>query len=75
LQTFLPNFGGHSDEDEKLKTITMLLSGHNFRFGNPVEKFKTDLVTGKLSPDYVKMTKVLRKARFRKYKLVQGSIL
>ena len=68
FQAFLPNFGVDSDESEKLKTISMLLTGQNVRFGNPVDKFKTDLVSGKLSSDHVKMTKVLRKARYRKYK-------
>ena len=68
FQNFLPSFGGDLDENEKLKTISMLLTGQNFSFGNPVEKFKTDLVSGKLSSDHVKMTKVLQKAKYRKYK-------
>ena len=46
----------------------MLLTGENFRFGNPVDKFKSDLLAGKLSPDSVKMTKVLQKAQYRRYK-------
>ena len=65
FQTFLPKF---DNRDDVTKTISMLLTRKNFRFGNPVEKFKSDLISGKLSPDSVKMTKVLQKANFRRYK-------
>jgi hypothetical protein len=48
----------------------MLLTGKNLRFGNPVDKFKSDLLAGNLTSDQVKMKRVLQKARFRKYKWV-----
>ena len=46
---------------EKIKTLKMLLSGGNMKFGNPVDDFKKKLSEGHYNSDNVQMKKLLRK--------------
>ena len=46
---------------EKIKTLKMLLSGGNIKFGNPVDDFKKKLSEGHYNSDNVQMKKLLKK--------------
>lgn len=60
LVTFLPKFE-KDDQKEKIKTLKMLLSGNNIKFGNPVNEFKKKLSEGHYNSDNVKMSELLKK--------------
>ena len=60
LQKFLPTFE-KNDQKEKIKTLKMLLSGGNIKFGNPVDDFKKKLSEGQYNSDNVQMKNLLRK--------------
>ena len=64
---------------EKIKTLKMLLSGGNMKFGNPVDDFKKKLSEGHYNSDNVQMKKLLRKidsrhCRFILHKLFSRTI-
>ena len=60
FQKFLPKFE-KDDQKEKIKTLKMLLSGNNIKFGNPVNEFKKKLSEGHYNSDNVKMSELLKK--------------
>jgi len=60
LVKFLPKFE-KDDQKEKIKTLKMLLSGNNIKFGNPVNEFKKKLSEGHYNSDNVKMSELLKK--------------
>ena len=60
FQKFLPTFE-KNDQMEKIRTLKMLLSGGNMKFGNPVDDFKKKLSEGHYNSDNVQMDKLLRK--------------
>lgn len=70
LMKFLPTFP-ENDDDEKLKTLKQLFSGHNFKFGNPLFQFYKKLKDGYLAPDVSKVASLLKKAQYREYKYQQ----
>ena len=50
---------------EKIKTLKILLSGGNLKFGNPVENFKSKLSEGHYNSDNVKMNELLKRINRR----------
>ena len=50
---------------EKIKTLKILLSGGNLKFGNPVENFKSKLSEGQYNSDNVKMNDLLKRINRR----------
>eukprot|EP00092_Neocalanus_flemingeri_P094512 GFUD01120196.1.p1 GENE.GFUD01120196.1~~GFUD01120196.1.p1 ORF type:complete len:859 (-),score=207.49 GFUD01120196.1:242-2818(-) len=66
LLNLLPSFPT-DDIDEKAKTIEMLFGKDNFHFGNPVEKFRQDLLSGDYFPDNVEMKEIVQSAQKRNY--------
>merc|ERR1712098_74125 len=66
LLNLLPSFP-EDDIDEKAKTIEMLFGKENFHFGNPLSKFRNDLLAGDYFPDNVVMKKIVRAAQKRNY--------
>jgi len=66
LLNLLPSFPA-DDIDEKAKTIEMLFGKENFHFGNPLSKFRNDLLAGDYFPDNVEMKKIVRAAQKRNY--------
>lgn len=70
LETFLPSLPTdypHAQEEN----LSALLSGENFRFGNPVQQFQQKLKDGYFYPDVVKYKRLCRKAKFKEYKIQQ----
>ncbi|XP_078379706.1 nuclear factor related to kappa-B-binding protein-like isoform X2 [Oculina patagonica] len=63
----LPTDYPHAQEEN----ISALLSGDNFRFGNPVQQFQKKLKDGFFYPDVVKYKKMCRKAKYKEYKIQQ----
>lgn len=63
----LPTDYPHAQEEN----ISALLSGGNFRFGNPVQQFQKKLQDGFFYPDVVKYKKMCRKAKYKEYKIQQ----
>ena len=68
LLKLLPNFSPEDDIDEKAKTIEMLFGGENFHFGNPLQKFRQDLLAGEYLVENCKGNQILRKGEKRNYK-------
>jgi len=66
LLNLLPSFPT-DDIDEKAKSIEMLFGKENFHFGNPVEKFRQDLLAGDYFPDNVEMKEIVKSAQKRNY--------
>jgi len=66
LLNLLPSFPAE-DIDEKAKTIEMLFGKENLHFGNPVAKFRQDLLAGDYFPDNVEMKKIVQNAQKRNY--------
>ena len=66
LLNLLPSFPV-DDIDEKAKTIEMLFGKENLHFGNPVEKFRQDLIKGDYFPDNVEMKELVKIAQKRNY--------
>ena len=66
LLQYLPNFPT-DDLDEKARTIEMLFGGQNFHFGNPLEKFREDLVNGDYLPENVEMKAMVATAQRRNF--------
>jgi len=66
LLNLLPSFPV-DDIDEKAKTIEMLFGKENFHFGNPVGKFRQDLLVGDYFPDNAEMKKIVKNAQKRNY--------
>ena len=60
----MPNFP-KDDLAEKAKTLEMLFGGKNFRFGNPLEQFRRDLVAGCYLPEQQQMRDLVNRARRR----------
>ena len=64
LLKLLPSF--HQDDiDEKAKTIEMLFGGENFHFGNPIGKFRIELLEGEFSQERRAMKSIVKEARER----------
>jgi hypothetical protein len=66
LLDLLPSFPDE-DIDEKVKTIEMLFGNENFHFGNPLHKFREDLINEDYFPDNVAMKAMVRSAQKRNY--------
>jgi len=66
LLNLLPSFPS-DDIDEKAKTIEMLFGKENLHFGNPVAKFRQDLLAGDYFPDNVEMKNIVKNAQKRNY--------
>ena len=64
LLKLLPSFQ-QDDIDEKAKTIEMLFGGENFHFGNPIGKFRTELLEGDFSLERRAMKSIVRESRER----------
>ena len=64
LLKLLPSFD-HDDIDEKAKTIEMLFGAENFHFGNPIDKFRTELLEGDFSLERRAMKSIVREGRER----------
>ena len=71
FQSLLPNFP-KDDPAEKAKTLDMLFGGENFRFGNPVEQFRRDLVAGCYLPERHQMRQLVGQARRRDREVLVG---
>ena len=67
LLKLLPSFQ-QNDIDEKAKTIEMLFSGENFFFGNPINKFRRELLEGDFSLERRAMKSIVREAQERDHK-------
>ena len=67
LVKLLPSFP-QDDIDEKAKTIEMLFGGENFHFGNPINKFRTELLEGDFSLERRAMKSIVREARERDHR-------
>ena len=67
LLKLLPSFQ-QNDIDEKAKTIEMLFSGENFLFGNPINKFRRELLEGDFSLERRAMKSIVREAQERDHK-------
>jgi hypothetical protein len=50
---------------EKAKTLDMLFGGENFRFGNPLEQFRRDLLAGCYLPEKQQMRELVAQAKRR----------
>lgn len=66
LLDLLPSFP-RDDIDEKAKTIEMLFGGDNFHFGNPVTRFRCELLAGDHQPEAAAMKEMVRSAQRRDY--------
>ena len=66
LLKYLPSFPT-DDIDEKAKTIEMLFGGENFHFGNPLTKFREDLLAGDYFPENADMKGMVRTAQRRNF--------
>ena len=66
LLKYLPTFST-DDIDEKAKTIEMLFGGENFHFGNPLTKFRQDLLAGDYYPENADMKKLVITAQKRNF--------
>ena len=66
LLKYLPSFP-NDDIDEKAKTIEMLFGGENFHFGNPITKFRQDLLAGDYYPENADMKKMVMTAQRRNF--------
>ena len=72
LQELLPNLEGETRENDelfKLETLKLLFNDQNFKFGNPVNHFKMNLLNGKYSENSERKRKILEKYRKKKEKL------
>ena len=67
LLKYLPTFST-DDIDEKAKTIEMLFGGENFHFGNPLTKFRQDLLAGDYYPENADMKKLVITAQKRNFR-------
>ncbi|CAI9731518.1 Hypothetical predicted protein [Octopus vulgaris] len=70
LLKFLPTFPV-DDQEQKQITVKRLLSGENFKFGNPVKKFHMKLKGGTFTSEILKYPHLYRKFKFRDYKMRQ----
>ncbi|GAB1608858.1 nuclear factor related to kappa-B-binding protein-like [Argonauta hians] len=70
LMKFLPTFPV-DDQEQKQVTVKRLLSGENFKFGNPVKKFHMKLKGGTFTSEILKYPHLYRKFKFRDYKMRQ----
>ena len=66
LLKYLPSFPT-DDIDEKAKTIEMLFGGENFHFGNPIRKFRQDLLAGDYYPENADMKRMIITAQRRNF--------
>jgi len=67
LMNFLPSFP-INDVGEKEKTLDVLFSHKNMRFGNPLTDFFDKLKAGNFRPDIRTMRKLIKKAQYREYR-------
>ena len=67
LLNLLPSFH-QNDIHEKAKTIEMLFGGENFHFGNPISKFRTELLEGDFSQERRAMKSIVREAQERDHR-------
>ena len=65
LRTFLPTGDDADDVDE---VLAPLFGSGNFQFGNPVDKFKSDVEEGNLSPESQSVRRLFWKSERRNYK-------
>jgi hypothetical protein len=71
VQALLPNFP-KDDPSEKARTLEMLFGGENFRFGNPLEQFRHDLLAGFYMPEKHEMLELVGRAKRRDRDLLVG---
>lgn len=68
LFDMLPNFP-EDDESEKIETLKRMFGGENFKFGNQRNHLFKKLNEGLLSPSIAKLSKTLKKAAYKEYRL------
>ncbi|GLH11694.1 Nuclear factor related to kappa-b-binding protein isoform x2 [Gryllus bimaculatus] len=68
LKSFLPNFPGDRDEEEKEETLRRLFACENFHFGSPLTDFFAQLTSGYFRPDIAHMRSLVKKAHKRDYR-------
>merc|ERR1719402_1998696 len=64
LVPLLPSFP-EDDIEEKARTIEMLFGGENFHFGNPLTRFRADLLNGEYTPENAEMRDMVVTAQKR----------
>ena len=70
LRQYLPHFPGPQDSYHLQETtVQLLLSGSNFKFGNPVTLFHKRLQLGHFNPRIAELLAVEQQALYTKYKL------
>ena len=70
LRQYLPHFPGPQDSYHLQETtVQLLLSGKNFKFGNPVSLFHKKLQLGHFNPRIAELLSVEQQALYTKYKL------
>lgn len=67
LMTFLPRFPERENE-ERRDTLRKLFNGENFKFGNPLQKFHSQLKEGSYSPDIAKYSSMIRRIKHQEYR-------
>ncbi|XP_067662843.1 nuclear factor related to kappa-B-binding protein-like [Haliotis asinina] len=70
LMKFLPKFP-QKDTEEKEETVRRLFSGDEFKFGNPLTQFQSQLRDGFYSPDIARYTNLCKQYKYREYKFRQ----
>ena len=65
MQSYLPAAG---DDAEVETLLGSLFGADNLHFGNPVERFKSDVVGGRLSPESAAIRRLCWRAERRNYR-------
>ena len=66
LLKYLPTFP-EDDIEEKARTIEMLFGGENLHFGNPLTRFRADLLNGEYTPENAEMRDMVVTAQKRNF--------
>ena len=66
MQSYLPVEAADDAEVENL--LDSLFGADNFHFGNPVDRFKSDVVRGRLSPESAAIRRLSWRAERRNYR-------
>ena len=65
LRSFLP---ANDDDDDEDEVLSSLFGSDNFHFGNPVDRFKSDLAEGRLSPESQSSRRLFWRSERRNYR-------
>ena len=72
LRQYLPHFPRPQDSYHlQEETVQLLLSGKNFKFGNPVHLFHKKLQLGHFNPRIAELLSIEQQASYTKYKLMR----